>query len=203
MTAFLLTFIFTLALLLWLVSIPVEVDLEIDTLAEKKTRLRLFWLYGLVNYTAGKKEKKKRSISNIDIFQKNSRVVKKGAKRSGQFALAMFACEGFSKRLVRMLLDCLCSIKFRRSRFYCQFGLSDPADTGRCFGTITPLLLFLRQGPILNTQIEANYMEQVFFIQGGSRLRIVPFYLLAIFTLFLLSKEFWGGIRAGLKANKH
>jgi hypothetical protein len=114
--------------------------------------------------------------------------------------LAMLRSDGFVRRIVKLVTDCLRVIDFREPRLYCRFGLDSPADTGQCLGVVAPLFILLRQRLIPTAHLEPDFNEAVLIIQAGSRIRFVPLHYLLILLQFLFSPELWRGIRSGIKA---
>lgn len=94
-------------------------------------------------------------------------------------------------RRVRLLLARLFhTLDWRRLSLHGRFGLDDPADTGRLWGSIAPLLLFtlparfdLRIGPVFTGADLA--------FEGEGELRLVPLRVVGVLLRFALSPATW------------
>lgn len=193
---------------LWLLSVPLECDIQLETIARQKFRVQFAWMYGIIKYsptgnvqrrtgksaTKVKKNKKKKTSSH----QRNTGDSKKGSRFIG----GMLKSEGFIKRVVILIKDCFHVIEFRDSRLFCRFGLNNPADTGQCMGIIGPIFSLLQQGPLPDTRFEPDFEQEIFIIDAGTRIRVVPIRYFSVFLLFFLSPVFWRGIRSGIKESK-
>jgi hypothetical protein len=196
--------IFVVALLViigWLLSVPLEIQIDIDSLSVKKARMRLYWLYGLVAFSP-KGGKPGWSTERASPAKKEKNPPRPKQRQGGRFMLAMVNSKGFTGRMIKLAIDCLRVIDFRDSRLYCRFGLGNPADTGQCLGMITPLFILLHQSIIPAARLVPDFNEEVFIIRAGTRIRIIPLRYLFFLLQFLISPELWRGIRAGMEARK-
>lgn len=190
-----------LGLVAWLLSIPLELKIDIDTLARQKARIRLTWLYGWVTFSP-QATKPGPAIVKPRPAKKQQKPHTTKPRQDGQFLLAMLHSDGFLRRIAKLAIDCIRIIDFREPRLYCRFGLGDPADTGRYLGVVAPLFILLQQRLIPTSRLEPDFNEEIFVLQAGTRVRLIPLRYLLLLLQFLLSSELWRGVRLGLKAGK-
>lgn len=199
MSALLLVLVVILGVIAWLLSVPLELKIEIDTLSTQKARFRLYWFYGLLTFSS-EGPKPGPATAQLRPSAKKQKVPRAKPRQNGRFMLAMLKSDGFVRRIAKLLTDCLRIIDFREPRLYCRFGLDSPADTGQCLGVVAPLFILLRQRLIPTAHLEPDFNEAVLIIQAGSRIRVVPLHYVLILLQFLFSPELWRGIRSAIKA---
>lgn len=190
-----------LGLVAGLLSIPLEVKIDIDTLARQKARIRLSWLYGWVTFSPQATRPGPATVKPRPVEKKQKPSVTK-PRQDGQFLLAMLQSDGFVRRIVKLVIDCIRVVEFRESRLYCRLGLGDPADTGQCLGLVAPLFVLLQQRLVPTAQLEPEFNEATLILRAGTRLRVIPLRYLLLLLQFFFSVELWRGVRSGLRAGK-
>lgn len=193
--------VFVLALLLWLTSIPLVFRFEIDTDEAQQGRVIFSWLYGLVVVRKKMAPPAAKSGTHREA-RPQQRIEQQPRGRSGKFLLAFLGSEGVVPGVIRWVLDNIRAADVRVPRLYCRFGLDDPADTGRCFGMLSPLIIFLRQQVFSAARIEPDFHGAAFELKACMRVRIIPLRHLWLLLRFIFSAVMWRGLWAGVVAHR-
>ncbi len=80
-----------------------------------------------------------------------------------------------------------------------RIGLDDPCDTGRLWGSICAFLGFLHGSKRVRFQVEPEFNEAVFELDGRGEIRFIPFSLFLSTARFVLSPA---TLRAAWAASK-
>jgi hypothetical protein len=96
--------------------------------------------------------------------------------------------------MLRFISDIYNAVHIRILSFHFIFGLDDPADTGRLWAVIGPILNILDNLYSPGLYIEPDFINETLYIEGKGEISMVPIRILYIVTLFLLSPA---AIRAG------
>ncbi|UCH42729.1 MAG: hypothetical protein JSW16_07960 [Dehalococcoidales bacterium] len=138
------------ALLLLLLSIPLELVLRLDVGSGTRFNLRLEWLFGLITREMGKGKKKAKSV----------KPKRKKSRRARDF-LNLMRTRGLLVQIRTLVTDVLSSLKIRRARADFTVGFDNPADTGLLLAVIGPSLI------LLPASIRHNILVQPSF-EGGA-----------------------------------
>ena len=87
-------------------------------------------------------------------------------------------------RLLRDLTGCVRIVSLRVAG---RVGLDDPCDTGRLWGSICAFAGFLHGSHRVRFQVEPEFNEAVFELDGRGEIRIIPFSLFLPAARFVLS----------------
>ncbi len=163
-------------LLIAVLCVPIDMALHVDGHGMPKFRLRLSWLFGLVDkeITGGKKEAEakrkpgKRSWGIRDIFE----ILKTNGLLRQSYGL------------VKGILSCL---RIRNIVADLRIGLDNPADTGLLFAVIGPALAFLNPRFPHQIRVQPSFEEAVLEGYSYGRVRLRPIQLVTPFLKFALS----------------
>ena len=128
---------------------------------------------------------------------------KKSSKRRGRRikpTLAVFESEGFGQRLLRFVKELFSCINISQTYARVWFGLHDPADTGRLYGILSPLIVSCFVFPKVDLKISPQFDEPMFETRFHTRVDLVPIKLLWVVLRFVVSKESLRAINAARKA---
>ncbi|HSC26888.1 MAG TPA: hypothetical protein VLD67_06415 [Vicinamibacterales bacterium] len=126
-----------LALFLALLAIPVRFVFRVERSGTTRTSWRMRWLFGLVDVQSGRRRApRKRKPPRAETPE-----VERRRTRGPTAALATLRTRGFLRCIARLLAGLRRRIRFEDFHLRAEFGLDDPADTGRLYGAIAPLLL--------------------------------------------------------------
>lgn len=81
-----------------------------------------------------------------------------------------------ARAIPALLGDTLSRIHFDRLRVQVEFGLGDPADTGRAFGQLVPLA-FLPIGPAMSFDLRPNFEDRCLKGEVDLALHFIPAWL--------------------------
>lgn len=168
-----------LVVLISIFCVPVDAILTLDTSAERKFRLRLVWLFGLISPELGRERKPK------------ARQPSK-AKRKRRIGLRtiwrILRTRGLLTKVKNLAGDVLSQIKIKEIAVNLRLGLDDPADTGLVFAVIGAAKPFLKLPRQYELTIQPSLSAQPFF-QGYLRgvLRLQPIRLVIPFGRFIFS----------------
>lgn len=97
------------------------------------------------------------------------------------------------RRLLRFLRDCWRAVHKRMS-LHARIGLGDPADTGQLWGLLGPLTPWLAQRETATIQLEPDFAEATFDVDGEGVVRLIPLQLLWLGFALMLSPALWRGV---------
>jgi len=128
-------------LVIFVLCVPVDAVLNLDTSERPRFKLRLRWLFGLVT-------------KEITKGKKKPEVKRKPRKRRHgvRSAFEILRTKGLLRQLKVLVKDILHCLRIRDFTMDFRVGLDDPADTGLLFAVIGPANLFL--GPSFSHHIK-------------------------------------------------
>ena len=129
-----------------LLAIPVSLVVDIERTARLRSRLRVHWLFGLVDVGLGRRQPRRAPPARPSTKgRKPRRAASRSARpclgRGPAIGLALVRTEGFAVRILRIFRDLATRLSFQGVHLRVDFGLDDPADTGRLYGTLAPFLV--------------------------------------------------------------
>jgi len=180
-----------LAVLLLLLSVPVQLAIRSCGIDGYNTELSVRWLYGLIRFqvsldTFADSQSSERTDDNPNrrIWLKNRCERKIGRKKKSE---SVFRSRLFYRRLFRLAMELLRAIHFREFSLRLRLGLDDPADTGRLWAWLGPLNATLQAVQHWQVNIEPDFMNAVVDYDLRSRIVFVPLQLVAVLVRFVLS----------------
>lgn len=142
-------------------------------------RVHLIWAFGLVRLRLGwpraKKSGRKREKPKGD------------EKEAGGRVGAILRNRGLIRRMLGLLRDLLGCIHVRMLRLSVRLGLDDPADTGRLWGAISPLLALSAMVPVAQIHVAPIFSGAILEMDAKGDVRVVPLELLWVVIGFLVS----------------
>lgn len=174
--------LWTLLIVFALLAIPVRIELVADPVARPRYQFRIVWLLGIVRIdssstAAAQGERAPRSTTGA-----------RRARGSWSFGriMAFVRASGGTQRMLDLLRDVLASLRPRLEFLRIEFGLDDPADTGRAYAILGPLAAWvaLRYGPML---LVPSFAAPAFTLVGRASFTVVPLQTLAILLGYALS----------------
>ena len=170
-------------LVIFVLCVPLDAALNIDTSVRPRFRLRLVWLFGLVSKEV-KREKKKP--------EEKKKVAKEKPKKKRRIGfrtiLKILRTKGLSKQLKDLLWDVLGQLKIRELVVNFKLGLDNPADTGFLFASIGSISPFLSLPSQYQVRLQPSFESEAAFegyLHGVLRLR--PIKLVIPFIRFVFS----------------
>ncbi len=149
-----------LALIVLLLSVPIDLTFSLEVYGRPKFRGRFSWLFGL--FSRDIKGKKKGDAALKKAVKKKAG---KKKRSGGRKALRLLTTRGLIRRLKALVLGILRRLEFREFRMDFRGGLENPADSAMVFSVIWPAYLFLGPsfGHPVNLQVS---FEGVAFLEG-------------------------------------
>jgi len=125
--------IFLALLLLFLVSVPVDFILQFHSSRRPPFYFLIGWLFGLFKFDIRKKKKKSPNHNKPE---------QKKPQGKSQFKIRYVGvlAKQLPFRILRLAEDIFHSLHFKTIEIDLKAGLGEPADTGRAWGMVYPLL---------------------------------------------------------------
>ena len=183
-----------------LLAIPVSLVVDIERSARLRSRLRVHWLFGLVDVDlAGQRPRRASTVRSSSEEGQPPRAGSRPARprlaEGPAIALALVRTDGLVGRILRLFRDVLSQVSFQAVYLRVEFGLDDPADTGRLYGTLAP---FVVAATSMGFDVRCLPDFQDARLQGscGGQMRVRPISLLGVVIGFLCSPPMLRAIRA-------
>lgn len=167
----------TVLTVLLLLSIPLDMAVDLRTAAPDKIRFRLIWLFGLLDLKlAGAAEEGRRN---------GKRKVR--ANWHGKRWFCALRIRGLTHSVLRLMRRLLAAFLVRDFNLSVRFGFDDPADTGLLLALAAPALSLLDSWSRNRFSALADFNEEVLCAEGNMSIRIYPLRVVVPSILFLLS----------------
>jgi hypothetical protein len=169
-----------LVVLISILCVPVNAVLNLDTAAERKFRLRLVWLFGLISPELGRERRKPKA-------RQPGRPKRK--RRLGlRTTWRLLRTRGLLAKTKNLVRDVLSRIKIKEIAVNLRLGLDDPAAAGVAFAVIGVAKPFLKLPRQYELTVQPSFSDQPFF-QGYLRgvLRLQPIRLVIPIGRFVFS----------------
>ncbi len=161
-------------LTIFVLCVPLDAALNIDTSVRPKFRLRLVWLFGLFSKEV-KREKKKPE--------------KKRKRRIGFRTISrILRIKGLLRQVKNLVRDVIGQLKIRELAVNLKLGLDNPADTGFLFALIGSITPFLSLPSQYQLRVQPSFYDEAVFegyLHGV--LRLWPIKLVRPFVRFVFS----------------
>jgi hypothetical protein len=99
------------------------------------------------------------------------------------------------RRIIRYIGDCWHAVHKRDLQLRLRIGLDDPADTGQLWAIMGPVAALLANNKEALFEIEADFYEEIFELDGSGNVEFVPLKILYLTLAMLLSPAIWQGIK--------
>jgi len=166
-----------------LLSIPVDVAVNLETAATDKLRFRLIWLFGLLDIRlASAKHKPGDSQSK----EKENKKVRTNRRVIRQMSLVL-RTHGLRAAFVRLIRRLVAAVTVRDFSLRMVFGFDDPAETGLLLAVAAPAMALMKSWVGESVSAEADFDNEIFCANGNLRVRIYPLRVAGASAMFLLS----------------
>ena len=195
---------------LMLLAIPVTITFSVVRREDFSGRITFGWLFGLLRLTpslsigARRKRKRRRRARAAAESAESGRADEPGGteapsaptsvdeKADGKRAPTerlrrVLKTKGFVRGVLRFLRDMARCVRFVSLHVAGRFGLDNPCDTGRLWGTFCALTGFLHGAERVRLRVEPDFDEAVFELDGRGEIRIIPVTLFLPFIRFVLA----------------
>jgi len=168
-----LVFLLLAFILVW--CIPLEVVLIFDSTPEKRFRLRLTWLFGMIGFEV---------LPHFNRVKKRKRLRRFPVRK----LLALIRIKGLTRRAWIFVKDICSRVRIKELASTLRFGLGEPALTGILYGVISATRPLLRLPPQYRMEIEPSFTSQYIF-EGRVRciLSLQPIRMVLPFCRFIFS----------------
>jgi hypothetical protein len=161
-------------LILFALSLPLDLRGNIDISGRLKFRMRISWLFGLVNKDIAKSEKKPKDTKKAI---KDKRQPKGGGPRA-KIILEILRVRGLFRQIKLLLKDILRLFRIKDLVADLKVGLGDPADTGLLFAIIGPINSILGYYLPNRINVQPSFKDEFILegsLYGALRLRPIQF----------------------------
>ena len=171
-----------------LLGVPVSLVVDIERTARLRSRLRVYWLFGLVDVELGRRQPRRAPPGRPPSRARQPRraVSRSGRPRLGRgpaIALALVRTEGLAGRMLQLLRDLAPQFSFQDVYLRVDFGLDDPADTGRLYGTLAPFLVAATSSGF-DVRCRPDFQDAGLRGSCGGQIRARPISLLSVVVSF-------------------
>jgi len=170
-------------LTIFVLCVPVDAALNIDTSGRPKFRLRLVWLFGLVSKEV-KREKKKPEEKKAPPKKKPKKKRRIGFRTISR----ILRIKGLLRQVKDLVRDVIGQLKIRELAVNLKLGLDNPADTGFLFASIGSITPFLSLPSQYQLRVQPSFYDEAVFegyLHGV--LRLWPIKLVRPFVRFVFS----------------
>lgn len=174
-----------LLLLVALLAIPVTLTFRLAWQQTLYGQVQLGWAFGLLRVRIPLSKPESGSTQGEKPLQKKARSRKPARKRGNPFRL--IRQKPFRRRIIRFVGELWRALHKRDVRLRLRVGLGDPADTGQLWAVVGPLAGVLANTREASFEIEPDFMDAVFELDGSGSIRFVPLQLLWLTLAMLLS----------------
>lgn len=190
-----------LIVVLLLLALPLDVSFRLNKEGVPGLRVGIAWGFGLIrrDFTqAASRHAAKSAVTAPRPKKPRHRGAKPKRKRT-ESAMIFVRNPGMPARLLRFAKDMLRQIRVREMMLNLDLGLDDPADTGRLYGALSPVLMLAQQVPRLDLRVRPDFTQEVMQASGRGEVRVVPLAVLGVMLGFLLSPTCWRAFYATIK----
>ena len=179
---------------LLLLAIPVTVSFSVVRREAFSGRITFGWLFGLLSVTPSLA----RSSDQASARRRPARAPAEpedppaetpgdGTRVPAKRFLKALKSKGFVRRALVFLRDSARRVRFESLHVAGRFGLDNPCDTGRLWGTFCACTGFLHGAERVRLRVEPDFNEAVLELDGRGEIRIIPVTLFLPTVRFILS----------------
>ena len=171
-------------LIVFTLSLPVDLRVHVDVSGRPKFRMRLSWLFGLVSKEIAKKKEKPKDKKKV---AKGERVFKDGVL-SARTVIKILRARGLLRQIKLLLKGILRLPRIKDLVADLKVGLGDPADTGLLFAIIGPTTSFLGSYFPNRIKVQPSFADEA-VLEGSlhGALRLKPIQFIPPMLRFILS----------------
>ncbi|MDE2729365.1 MAG: DUF2953 domain-containing protein [Gemmatimonadota bacterium] len=190
-----------------LLAVPVTITFSVVRREDFSGRITFGWLFGLLRVTpslstGARRKRKRRRPARAPAEsggpggpggpEASSARTSTDGKADGKRApwerlRRVLKTRGFVRGVLRFLRDMARCVRFVSLHVAGRFGLDNPCDTGRLWGTFCALTGFLHGAERVRLRVEPDFDEAVFELDGRGEIRIIPVTLFLPFIRFVLA----------------
>jgi hypothetical protein len=165
-----------LALILLVLSAPLDLTFHLDIHGRTKFSLKLVWLFGLVGKELKRRKKKAKP--------KKAEEKVEGARK----ALKILRTKGLPKQIKVLVTDVFNSLNIKQLRVNFIIGFDNPADTGLLFAAIRPTFVFFSPPDRYSINIRPSFEDEA-ILEGYMQVvvRLLPIRLVIPLVKFVFS----------------
>lgn len=191
---------------LTLLAIPVTITFSVVRREDFSGRITFGWLFGLLRVSpsiptgAGRRRKRRRrerapaesgGQGGPDVTGEpkapSARTSADDKRAPAERLRRVLKTKGFIRGVLRFLRDMARCVRFVSLHVAGRFGLDNPFDTGRLWGTFCAFTGFLHGTERVRLQVEPDFDEAVFELDSRGEIRIIPVTLFLPFIRFVLA----------------
>lgn len=187
----------SIALLLALLALPVEVAFHVEGRNAFAGELEVRAMFGLLHVRT-------RIPADSSRAPRTKRTKHASKQRTSEAhagwpdVIAALKQADFRGRLLRFVRDVFAAVDIRSLDVRLRLGLGDPADTGRLWGLVAPLVWLVPKPRNALVRIEPDFDEAVLALLAQGRVVLVPLRFIALaigFALAPVSVRTWRALR--------
>jgi hypothetical protein len=171
-----------LVVLALLLAIPVSFIIHAERTIALQTSWRVRWLFGLVEARSGRHRSQPRESPRRGATEP----ARPRSGKGGKMVLAALGTRGVVPRLRRLLIDLLSQLHWENLYLHVEFGFDDPADTGRVYGLLSPLLVAMA-GTGIEVRCEPDFGRTCLAGSVEAAFRLRPIAIIGIMMMFFCS----------------
>lgn len=177
-----------------LLAVPVTISFSIVRRGAFSGRITFGWLFGLLRVTpsisaGGKRKRRRRRPAETPPGPDESpgETPREASRTPAKRFLRLLKSRGFLRGVLRLLRGLARRVRFVSLHVAGRFGLDDPCDTGRLWGSICAATGFLHGSKRVRFQVEPDFNEAVLELDGRGEIRFIPVTLFLPAARFVLS----------------
>lgn len=177
-----------------LLAVPVTISFSIVRRGAFSGRITFGWLFGLLRVTpsisaGGKRKRRRRKPAETPPGpdEPPGEAPREATRGPAKRFLRLLKSRGFLRGVLRLLRGLARRVRFVSLHVAGRFGLDDPCDTGRLWGSICAATGFLHGSKRVRFQVEPDFNEAVLELDGRGEIRFIPVTLFLPAARFVLS----------------
>ena len=177
-----------------LLAVPVTISFSIVRREAFSGRITFGWLFGLLRVTpsisaGGKRKRRRRRPAETPpgSDEPPGEAPREATRGPSKRFLRLLKSRGFLRGVLRLLRGLARRVRFVSLHVAGRFGLDDPCDTGRLWGSICTATGFLHGSKRVRFQVEPDFNEAVLELDGRGEIRFIPVTLFLPAARFVLS----------------
>ena len=185
-------------------AVPVAFAVHVERERELKVDWRLTWLFGLVEARSGTRRTRSRRGTKPGEPARTAAehaASPPPARRGPRTALALLGTPGFLRRAGRLVKDLARLVACDVFSLHVEFGLDDPADTGRLYAALVPLQVAAMASQ-LDVRCQPNFLEPGLRGSCDTALHVTPLSVIGVLAGFLCSPPALRAARAVWKSRR-
>jgi hypothetical protein len=199
------TLVILLLVLALLLAIPVACMIHAERNIALQTSWRVRWLFGLVEVGSGRRRAQPPAPPGRDESEAaavpSRRFPRSNPGKGGKMVLAALGTRGVVPRLRRLVIDLLRQLHWENLSLHLEFGFDDPADTGRIYGLLYPLLVAVA-GTGIELRCEPDFGRPCLEGSFEAAFRLRPVAIIGIVLVFFCSPPVVRAMHAGWRAKR-